>query len=845
MHDNRFFCIFAAVLPKDMKPDLRTIILLAATIFSFSIVLAQEQEDELEFNLTDFEREFKIINAANGLADNSAQIIVCTKTGRMIISTIGNLNFYDGTSFSHINTHVDYQFNLPLYRGNYHLYFDHYHHIWLKNTNTVTCVDMIMEHFIPNPEHVIKELGCSDPVQDLFTDEEGQLWLLTEKGLYGIDQKQYYQVLKDRNLQDIEVFENMLYTFYDNGEEVGIDLTSGRIAHRTKAYEWEDAQEYTKSSTILRYHSSFFQIRNGERTSVLLNFDIKTKKWTKVLSVPYHLNNMAMQDDLLHIASEYGYWVLDIKTGEQKHVENLKIAGTDKELNTDCNTLAFDKQGGMWIGTERRGVLYARPLASPIKAYTWDNPLATKYAAMMEYQSQNITEFNGKRANCMYTDSRNWTWFGTTTGLYLYRTPKSEPEVFNKKNGLFNEVIHSVVEDKNHNIWLSTSCGISCILFEGDKAVFVNSYNEEDNVPNESFINCKAICLDDGTIAMQAIDHVVVFNPVDFKIMNSRMPLKFYPKLIRLAVNGFYVEPGKEYGGNMIVDRAISRVKEINLNADQNSVSLTFSGLNYFRPLQTYYRVRLKGLDDEWRVYSYFYGSDNVDADGRLHLVLLGLEPGDFNVEVQASMFPNEWPGAPYVWAVHVNQPWWQTTGIYIVLLLFVLGLMVTNFIIYNKNTRMRIQRNSQESDVIRRVRSFVNRCDAIGNEPLSISLDLVYDIEKTGGSEGLSQEFIDLMMKIMPYMHDYGDQEITLRKLSEVGEMDVMKLYDITSANLYKSPRELVLQLRLLKAADLLRTTKKTIGEVADECGFSTPNYFMGNFFHHYKVTPQEFREE
>ena len=45
-------------------------------------------------------REFSIINAADGLADNSAQYIVCTKTGRMIISTIGNVNFYDTSHIS-------------------------------------------------------------------------------------------------------------------------------------------------------------------------------------------------------------------------------------------------------------------------------------------------------------------------------------------------------------------------------------------------------------------------------------------------------------------------------------------------------------------------------------------------------------------------------------------------------------------------------------------------------------------------------------------------------------------------------------------------------------------------
>ena len=44
------------------------------------------------------------IKASDGLADNSAQTIKCTFSGRMTITTLGNINFYDGANFSHINS---------------------------------------------------------------------------------------------------------------------------------------------------------------------------------------------------------------------------------------------------------------------------------------------------------------------------------------------------------------------------------------------------------------------------------------------------------------------------------------------------------------------------------------------------------------------------------------------------------------------------------------------------------------------------------------------------------------------------------------------------------------------
>jgi hypothetical protein len=34
----------------------------------------------------------------------------------------------------------------------------------------------------------------------------------------------------------------LLLLFYDNGEEVGIDLENGGIMHRSRPYDWAEAQ---------------------------------------------------------------------------------------------------------------------------------------------------------------------------------------------------------------------------------------------------------------------------------------------------------------------------------------------------------------------------------------------------------------------------------------------------------------------------------------------------------------------------------------------------------------------------------------------------------------------------
>ena len=816
-----------------MRIAITTILFLAVMLFP-SVSPAHAEENELEFS---------IINAANGLADNSSQIIVCTKTGRMIISTMGNLNFYDGNSFTHIDMQQDYQFPLPLYKGNDHLYFDHSHHIWLKNTHCVTCVDLLNEVFIQNAEAEIRKMGCEGQVQDLFTDNDGDLWVLTENGLYDVDSMKTFQVMKDRNLQDVDVYDNLLLTFYDNGEVLALNRVTGRVEHSTKPYEWEVAQRYISFSSILQYEDSYFQIRNGKDEAVLLRLDLKSFQWTTVMQVPYHLNNMAVKGNKVYIASSFGYWIYNTTDNSLRHIEQIKLEN-GRLLATACNTIAFDKQGGLWIGTENRGVLYARPYASPFRVYGWDQPEAKEYEKMMAHITQTISEFNGKRANCMFTDSRKYTWFGTTTGLYLFREPQSEPVVFNKKNGFLNNVVHAIVEDKDSNIWVSTSCGISCVMFKNGNPVFVNSFNQTDRVPNEAFVNGKAMCLDDNTIVMQSIDHVVAFNPNKLKEVNVQHAAVLYPKLVRLLVNGNFVNSGEEVDGNVIIEKAITRVKEISLNANQNSISLTFSALNYFRPFQTYYRVRVDGIDSDWHVYSYFNGTGLVDSHGMLHLPLINLKPGIYKIEVQASMFPDVWEGIrPYVWEVHVNQAWWQATGVYMLFALLIIALLGVNFFMYNKNTRMRVRRNSEEGDIIRKICSFVEKCDAFSREKLAPNHDELFQ-DVFNDKLTLSPDFISIMMKLIPYVHQQKGK-VTMRQLSEVGEVDIVQLYNIMTPNLYKSPSQLACLLALQKAAAMLRSTNKTVEEISMECNFYTPNYFMGCFFHEYKMTPNEYREE
>ncbi len=788
-------------------------------------------------------REFFVYDASNGMAANGAQTIKCTKTGRMVISTIGHVNFYDGHHFSHIVPMRSDIYALPGYNGNYRLMFDRHHHLWLKDREQVICVDLLTETVDHNPSSVFRELGVNKPVEDLFVDHQNMLWMHVGYELYSTDYQLTLPVRKEADLHDVDVYnDHDVFLFYDDGMVTCYDLKTGK-----HAFDIDGSQMATfRSSVVYAYEKGIFQICNQEAGGSLLRYlDVEKRQWEQVLKVPYPLNNMTEHKGKLYIASAWGYWVYDMQTRETQHVEELALS-KGRRLRTDVNVIEFDRQGGMWLGTENRGLLYAKPFTSPFHVYSWSQPEARHYYELMMEKLPKAMMPYQRHVNCVYTDSRGWKWTGTYTGLKLQRNADDKGQIFKRQDGLMNEMVHSVVEDRKHDIWVSTSFGISHLYIRKDSVYRIETYIHQDNVPVEAFVNGFAALLDDGNIVMQSMEHMVVFNPAHIHELNTEEFI-IYPKLVALQVNGQDVKAGELYDDQMITDRAVTRTKNINVNYDQNTLLMTFSGMNYFRPMQTYYRVRVKGTRyyNEWRLLSNEKTPEYVDRYGMLRLSFTNLKPGHYAVEVQTALLPDadNWEQDIYQWNIIVHEPWWRTTAIYLVLLAVVLGLLLGNVVLYGRNMKMRMIRNNEEYDILQRIKAFATRCANMSQEVLS-----PYNIQTSNtdqaGDYGMSTDFMEAMMKIVPYVVGLKeDQKYSMNDMAALVGKSNGELYDLLAANMEKNPRTLIGWLRLNDAAELLKKTDKSVEEIATECHFVSPNYFIASFYHRYRMTPRDYR--
>ena len=202
-------------------------------------------------------------------------------------------------------------------------------------------------------------------------------------------------------------------------------------------------------------------------------------------------------------------------------------------------------------------------------------------------------------------------------------------------------------------------------------------------------------------------------------------------------------------------------------------------------------------------------------------------------------MDPDNWPVEPLTWVVNVQQPWWRSTGIYLLLGLIIIICLLANVVYFYRNTRLKFQLNHQEDDLLRRIRNFADRSDSMTGEVLA---PVVSELE-TEDDEQAEDRFADVMMRLIPVVKGQKQGELSMVKLAEVAQLDIQQFHDMMSVYLYKSPHLVTLRVRLQSVAELLRNSEKSIDEIAEELRFDSPNFMIASFYHQYRMTPEAYR--
>lgn len=98
-------------------------------------------------------------------------------------------------------------------------------------------------------------------------------------------------------------------------------------------------------------------------------------------------------------------------------------------------------------------------------------------------------------------------------------------------------------------------------------------------------------------------------------------------------------------------------------------------------------------------------------------------------------------------------------------------------------------------------------------------------------------------IFKVSSYLEIHYDQPLNLDELIRESGLERRTFYREWNKFYTESPKSRLLRLRFDKACEMLRSSRRRIYEIAEECGFSDAMYFSRMFRGRFEVSPGEYR--
>lgn len=237
-------------------------------------------------------------------------------------------------------------------------------------------------------------------------------------------------------------------------------------------------------------------------------------------------------------------------------------------------------------------------------------------------------------------------------GLVYYNLGK--PYSISRSDGLISDQLSCVSEDKNGDIWVGSSKGVSII--KADKKTIINLSKAEGLVSNE----VNDIYLDSTRAYIATKFGVSILEKSKVKHIKKDIPIYFKS----LSVNDSLINlQTKNY--------------KINIDYKEPYMQVKFIGLSFNNPKEINYRYRLRE-NEPWK-----YTKNN-------EIVFSELGSGKYNLEISASTKKNEWNKNPAVLSIYVKNPFYKE--IWFIISSIILIISILTFIIYIIIKRIRRQ---------------------------------------------------------------------------------------------------------------------------------------------------------
>ena len=480
-----------------------------------------------------------------------------------------------------------------------------------------------------------------DKVKSIYMDRKGSVWI----GCY----------YKGVNIWDIS---NVNFSNYNQNSKkipMSFDVVSSIIADKNQniyfGTEGGGITIYNKNTEATSYINSKSgqNIKNDIKSMCLAGDILWIGTYSKGLSaynvVSKKMEDHRIADDLTVLLKESGVysikaegndiiWIGTFGKGLIRYNTVSKTFETIGNDNTKANyltnnivrTILVDQKKGAWVGTQN-GLNYI-----PLNNFT-----PNKYS--IQHYFFDSASLSGDDILTLFQDSQKKIWVGTKAkGLHYFDGKK-----FNKINlRIGNTVItsiHSILEDDDKNLWISTNQGIikySTTL----KTVVI--YDQKDGLASNEFNDNSALKLDSNQFYFGSPSGATYFDAKKISL-NTYAPQVL---ITNLKIKNESIHPNDSVG---ILEKSIGYTKTITLDYDKANFSIDFAIPNYIRSKNNQYSYRLVGLENNWTT------TKSTEA------IFAIQNPGTYTFEVRGSNNDGVWNKVPTTLTVIVKPAPWRS----------------------------------------------------------------------------------------------------------------------------------------------------------------------------------------